>query len=248
MFANICCKSHKVRPYFGSYVRKNVNKNLNKTQTITRIHFVTFITSVPLLMRIRDVILEPLHLFYRGFGTQTKTILLLWYRLWAAWRPNLVFWPTYEACLKQPRSERRHSSLGVFSCPCPCPCPFFVFLASGSWSPSSLFLLPHLLTRSPCSRLEQFLIRGGCWYAIHALVFGRSKVLIFCEHVPFLHGGGSAMSYGVVSFKAYQPEPFCFSVARLKGSKENLKLSCLDLVTSLDLWRCTLILFDLYYH
>ena len=86
---------------------------------------------------------------------------------------------------------------------------------------------------------------GGCWYAIHALVFGRSKVLIFWEHVPFLHGGGSAMSYGAVCFKAYQPEPFCFSVARLKGSKENLKLSCLDLVTSLDLWRRTLILFDL---
>ena len=190
MFANICCKSHKVRPYFGSYVKKNVNKNLNKTQTITRIHFVTFMTSVPLLMRIQDVILEPLHLFYRGFGTQTKAILLLiWYRLWAAWRPNLVFWPIYEACLKQPRSERKHSSLGVFSCPCPC--PFLVFLASGSWSPSSLFLLPHLLSLvshrlSSCTLLSDALPllpgaisdSGGCWYAIHALVFGRSKVLI----------------------------------------------------------------------
>jgi hypothetical protein len=53
------------------------------------------------------------------------------------------------------------------------------------------------------------------------------------------------MSSGVVCFKAYQPEPFCFSVARLKGNKENLKLSCLDLVMSLDLGRRTLILFDL---
>ena len=50
------------------------------------------------------------------------------------------------------------------------------------------------------------------------------------------------MSSGVVCFKAYQPEPFCFSVARLKGNKENLKLSCLDLVMSLDLLRRTLIL------
>ena len=36
----ILCKSRKVRPYFGTRV-KNINRNINNTQTRTQTHFVT---------------------------------------------------------------------------------------------------------------------------------------------------------------------------------------------------------------
>lgn len=202
MFANICCKSQKVRPYFGSYIKKNVNKNLNKTQTITRIHFVTFMTSVPLLMRIQDVILEPLHLFYRGFGTQTKTILLLiWYRLWAAWRPR--FLTNLRSMLKAAEVRKKallawcfflSMSLSFFRCSC------FWLLISFQFIPftssldscfsSPFFLYPPLWRAPPAPSWSNFWFGGvlicysrlGFW-ALKGVDFGN-MFLSFTEEVP----------------------------------------------------------------
>ena len=147
-------------------------------------------TSVPLLMRIQDVILEPLHLFYRGFGTQTKTILLLiWYRLWAAWRPR--FLTNLRSMLKAAEVRKKallawcfflSMSLSFFRCSC------FWLLISFQFIPftssldscfsSPFFLYPPLWRAPPAPSWSNFWFGGGADMLFTPWFLGVSKVLI----------------------------------------------------------------------